>query len=256
MFVLGGLFLHKPVSDICDALLARIGREPYEVLSLLGIAGVSVAGAVLLRRSPIASAPRSAAPPAGGKGVARWPVAAAVLLLAAASLAAQRWLLVINVELIHFPQFGLLAALLLAAGLGPQAAWLGATVAGVVDEAYQHLVVYAGVPNTYFDYNDIVLDGLGAAWAVVLAGAGRGRAPRSARALGAAMFAAVAVALWLAPPRLAAREGFPFYGPVFVRAATGRDYHVMAASEGLAALVFLLWVVALAAGRDDQGSRR
>jgi len=74
-----------------------------------------------------------------------------------ATALAQRALLVTNVELIHLPQFGLLAALLLVGGLPPQLAWIVATLAGAIDETYQLLVIYRALPNVYFDWNDIVL---------------------------------------------------------------------------------------------------
>ena len=171
--VIGNLFLHKPISDVCDAVFASIGRRPYERLTLAGCAALSAFGALLLLRGRLA--------------VVRRPRrAASLIVLAAATLTAQRWLLVSNVELIHLPQFGLLAALLLAGGLDPQTAWIGATVGGVIDEVYQYLVIYAQVPGVYLDYNDIVLNTLGAAWAVTLAApprrrAGTGMAARPAR---------------------------------------------------------------------------
>ena len=236
--VVANLFLHKSISDVCDALFARIGRGPYERLMLLGIAALSAGGGLVLLRGH-ASALR------------RWRPAAALLVLAAATVWAQHWLLVSNVELIHFPQFGLLAALLLVAGLPPQAAWVGATLAGVIDETYQHLVIYAHVAGTYFDYNDVVLNAIGAAWAVVLAGHA-GPALEAAwlrrwlRAALAALCVALALALWLAPPRVAAIDVFPFWRPALSRAATGLDYHVMSASEGIGALVLLWGLVAVA----------
>jgi len=49
--VVGNLLLHKSISDVCDALFARLGRGPYERASLLAIGALSAAGAaVLLRR--------------------------------------------------------------------------------------------------------------------------------------------------------------------------------------------------------------
>jgi hypothetical protein len=49
---------------------------------------------------------------------------------------------------------------------------IGATLGGVLDELYQGLVIYAHLPVTRFDINDVVLNAIGAAWAVVLAAAG------------------------------------------------------------------------------------
>ncbi|MGH7787889.1 MAG: hypothetical protein ACRERC_13525, partial [Candidatus Binatia bacterium] len=48
--IVGNLFLHKPISDLCDALFARIGRVPYEWVTLIGISALSLAGAALLLR--------------------------------------------------------------------------------------------------------------------------------------------------------------------------------------------------------------
>ena len=242
--IIGNLFLHKPISDVCDALFARIGRGAYERWTLLAIAALSVGGALLLLRRR-------------GAALRRPRVVACVLALAAVTVAAQRWLLVSNVELIHYPQFGLLAAMLLWAGLGPQAAWIGATLGGVLDESYQHLVIYAHLP-TYYDYNDIVLNAIGAAWAAILVGAGgtgarRIRAPDWTRAGLAAAIAALGGSIWLAPPRLEWSATFPYWQPALVRAATGFDYHVMPASEGLAALL-LIWALVRVATRADRAS--
>lgn len=241
--VLGNFVLHKPISDVCDALFVRIGRPSYEWVMLLGVAGLSLAAATLLLRGGA---------PALRSGRAR----AAIAGLAVLSALAQRGLLVSNVELVHLPQFGLLAALLLAAGLPPQLAWVVATLAGVADETYQHLVIYADRSDTYFDWNDIVLNAIGAAWAVVLARGGRAdpaTAPqrRLQRALAAALALGLLAALALAPPALTRIDAFPYAAPTLLRAATGLDYHVMTASEGLAVLLGLwgLVVLALAPGR-------
>jgi len=240
VLVIGNLFLHEAVSNACGVLLNHIGRGPYEHVMLVAVAALSAGGALVLLRG------RTGA-------LARPRVLACLLVLAAGTVAAQQWLLVSNVELVHFPQFGLLAALLLSAGLGPQATWIGATAAGVLDETYQHLVIYAQVPETYFDYNDIVLNAIGAAWVVVLAGAGAAGsgtpgAGRWQRRLLAALLAAFAVALWLAPPSVVAMETFPYWRPALARAATGLDYHVMSASEGLAALLLMWGLVVVSRG--------
>ena len=243
--LIGNLFMHKPISDVCDALYANIGRAPYERWTLLGIAALSLAGAALLLRRRVAQL--------------RQPRAVAcALALAALSVAAQRWLLVSNIELIHLPQFGLLAALLVLSGLGPQAAWIGATFGGVLDEAYQYLVIYAHLPNMSFDYNDVVLNGIGAAWAVILGAAGGAPPPQPAarsRQLAVALgLAALAVSVVCAPPRIEWRPTFPFWQPTLMRAATGLDYHVMAPSEGLAALLLLWGLVSIATGAGRRGA--
>lgn len=226
---LANLPLHKPISDLCDALFRRLGRPAYEYATLLGITGISIAGAWLLWR---------------GSSVREKGFLAPIAALAVLSVAAQQLLLVSNVELIHFPQFGLLAALLLAAGLDPEAAWAMASAAGVLDEIYQHAVIYAGVPGTYLDFNDMVLNAIGAAWPVVLVAARRERRPTDADAgasptaawriwVGGTLLAALPVLVWLDPPSL---------HPFLVKARTGRWYRVLTAPESLLA-VAAVWLI-------------
>lgn len=234
--LIGNLFLHKPISDVCDALYARVGRTTYEWMTLIGIGALSLGGAVWLLRAGAPLLRRS-----------RWWLA--VALLAGLTLAAQKLLLVTNVELIHLPQFALLAALLAATGLPGEVAWFAASLGGVLDEVYQWRVIYAGVANTYFDWNDIVLNAIGAAWAVLLIDAGRGAADgltagqrRAAGMIGLAALLGLVAAFALAPPRLLAGASFPYVAPQLGRAMTGRMYHVMPASEGLVALL-VIWAL-------------
>ena len=99
-----------------------------------------------------------------------------MLLLLGLHVLAARGLLVANIELVHFPQYALLASVLYAGGLEPEAAWLLAAVAGSFDELYQHLVIYADRPDTYLDYNDMILNALGAAAGAFLFARARPRA--------------------------------------------------------------------------------
>lgn len=236
--VLANFVLHKPISDVCDALFARIGRTPYEWVTLGSVAVMSAFAAALLLRGR-AAALRDAR------------VLAALVGLAAMTVFVQQELLVSNVELIHLPQFGLLAILVTATGLPPQLAWVVATLAGALDETYQWRVIYADTPGTYFDWNDIVLNALGAAWAVVLMRGGRGDASttgerRLQTGLLAALLLGFAIAMLVAPPQLAPRDGFPYWGPALRRALTGFDYHVMPAAEGLGSVAVIWGLVALA----------
>jgi hypothetical protein len=155
------------------------------------------------------------------------------------TLAAQRWMLVANVEIIHFPQFGLIAGLLLAAGLAAEPAWLLATGAGILDETYQELVLYADRTDTYLDFNDMILNAIGAAWVVVLfarhvpARPGWLRWPHAMRWL----LPMVVAASVLAPPQLA-----PFLRP----SAGFKLYRVIGLSEALAWGALLWGLVAIA----------
>ena len=219
------LFLHIHISNLCDALYRSIGRAAYEWTTLGGIAAVSVGATAVLLRRRLARLGRPAA-------------IAVVAVLALMTAAAQQTMLVSNVELIHFPQFALLAALVLATGLPPLRAWVVTVALGIGDEIYQFLVIYRGLPNIYLDFNDMVLNSIGAAWAVALAtltAEPRSPAP-SRRALG--WTAVVCIALlpalwWLDPP----------HHPAFGKALTGRLYHVMSAPEGLLTHLLLYWLV-------------
>jgi len=53
------------------------------------------------------------------------------------------------------------------AGLRLESAWLAAVGLGVLDEAYQHMVLPRGTP-AYLDANDIVLNAIGALLGVVM----------------------------------------------------------------------------------------
>jgi hypothetical protein len=222
------LLLHLQISAACDAFYRWVGRATYEWVTLIGIGGLT-----LLAAAPVLR--RGARPLAETRA---WP---ALLVLGAIGVAAQESLLVSNVELIHFPQFALLAGLILATGLGPEATWLLASAAGIADEVYQYLVLYAGVPNIYLDYNDMVLNAIGAGYAVCLFVAARGRSAAGRQPVARRWRTAIAgistflflLALWIAPPRL---------DPFWKKAATGRAYHVFSLSEGLLALA-ILWLL-------------
>lgn len=212
------LLLHKQVSDICDALLSRWGLPAYDLIMLVSIPAVTVAVAGLVLRQALWQRVRRSLP--------------AFLVLAILTVAAQRLLLVVNVELIHLPQYALLAACLLAAGMSASTAWLVATAGGVVDEVYQHFVIYAGVPDTYLDFNDMVLNGLGAAWIVLLVS--EAEPPRRGRLIAVALVSsALTIAVWLDPPVLR---------PFLTTGRTDRQYRVLSAPEALIVL-FAVWSI-------------
>jgi hypothetical protein len=211
MFV-SDLLLHKPISDVCDWLVGRYGMAHFNRAALLaiGLGSLALALAVVgpaIRRAP----PRTLV---------------ALALLSVATVAAHQLLLVANVEIIHFPQYAILAGLLLVAGMDPLHAWVVATLLGIADETYQHLVIYRGRSGTYLDYNDMILNTLGVCWAILL-NAARGARARSLRwrTLAWTFSASAGVGLFLA----FWRPGESF----FRRAATGRNYHVMTVGEGV-----------------------
>ncbi len=234
----GNFFLHLPISEFCDWLFRTVGRRPYELISVTAIGGMSVAAAI-----PAAKQVRTASPNT-------W-LPFALAGLAFLTLASQRWLLVSNIELVHFPQFALLAVLFLFAGFGAKLAWLLAALAGFADESYQHFVLYRDTPNTYFDINDIVLNTVGAAWgacvfgATKLAAEGRWLTADAAKAIAALAVSAIVLALAIDPPA----ETF------LSKAMTGRWYRTLSAGEGLAAVVAVAFLVELASWRRRESDR-
>jgi hypothetical protein len=216
------LGLHKRVSDVCDALAARLGFAVYDRVALGVLVGASTLGGALV-------AVRERARPRP------WALAA----LAALSLGAERALLVAHIELVHFPQYAVLSGLLVLAGVAPERAFVVATLGGIVDESYQHLVIYAGRPGTYLDFNDMLLNALGAAWGVVLLAPRAPSTPRSGRAPAwAALGALAALAVWPPAP------------PLWRRAASGRFYHLLSAGEAVA-LGVATWLVVRSCRRQD-----
>lgn len=231
------LALHKPISDVCDWLYGRWGFALYDRVSLISIVSFSALAAVpLIARS---------------KFWCDLSRVGALLLLLVLCAAAQQLLLVSNIELIHFPQFALLGGLLLAGGISTLPAWWLTTLCGIADEVYQFLVIYDGYPEVYLDVNDMLLNAMGASWAVLLLApkwsevekfcsrtADRNSAKRWYRQrqplrLGIAV-AAFAAALYF---------DLPDTDPFLTVAGTGRQYRVLSVPEGLVLGAVVWWVV-------------
>jgi hypothetical protein len=145
------LLLHLPASDVFDGFARRFGFVAYDRTTwfIFALAG---AGVWLWLWSAHESV---------GARVRTSLVAITVLAGLALSLLA-----VNGIEAIHLPQYALLVCTLSAGGLGLEAAWLVATALGGLDELWQWLLLRRAVPE-YFDWNDVVLNGVGAAVGVL-----------------------------------------------------------------------------------------
>jgi hypothetical protein len=213
------LFLHLPITDICDALVKKYGFYPFDGFIRRGF---EAAGAACLC------------------GAWMWPrrgrtvVGMASLTLMGIVAAAQMLIVLNGVEDVHYPQYALLTCVL-ARGLPTlEGAWLGGTILGAVDEGYQFLALPRGTPG-YFDWNDVVLNAIGSAFGIVIAvmlvrRSSQGELLSRRRALLIAC-AAVAAAIILAPPILR---------PFFDVTPGGRRFHKMAGWEAMA-VVAALW---------------
>jgi hypothetical protein len=215
------LWLHLPITDFCDMLATRFGFEEYDRVTRNGFLVMGLLAAAAAWAWP------------SGRRVA---VGTSTMILMSLAGASQVLIVVAGIENVHYPQYALLAYLI-ARGLGnAEGGWLWATGLGVVDEAYQWLVLPRGTVS-YLDWNDIALNGIGAAFGVVMIvalspDAGRRIVPgRVALVLGLACLVGAAI---LAPPA---------FSPFFSETPGGRRFHLMAASEGVSVLALLWWGV-------------
>ena len=75
-------------------------------------------------------------------------------------------LLCMNIEAIHFPQYAILAVLIFALTSSFAQTIVWATLAALLDEGYQYLVLYPD-RRIYMDFNDVILNTLGAGFGLV-----------------------------------------------------------------------------------------
>lgn len=76
-------------------------------------------------------------------------------------------LLQMNIEVVHFPQYAILAILVFAIVRRYVETMVWVTLAGMVDEGYQYFYTHAHW-GTYYDFTDVVLNQIGAAFGIVL----------------------------------------------------------------------------------------
>lgn len=221
---LGDIFLHLPVTDFCDWLSTRYGFTEYDSAVRMGflLFGACTYLAIWLW-------------PSGH----RLLVGLTTTLLVGVMLSAHRLIVVNAIESIHYPQYALIVLLLAPAVRNLEIAWIAATILGAIDEGYQARFLPRGAPD-YFDWNDVVLNAIGAALGVVLVITFTKVARRPLRysarmrwAL-AAVAVAVAIAFVLAPP---------VWSPFFQATPGGRLFHQLAASEAMVVLIVVDAVV-------------
>lgn len=137
--------LHDPVQE-----LFSWGAEAWGVAGLawrVGLVGAAL-GLPL-----VAAEVRAAWSRFGTAGLWAWA------FWGAASSAAGLALTQTRAELVHLPQYALVAWLVAGAGLAPTAALLTCLGLGALDEAWQWRVLY---PERAMDWNDVTLDLVGA----------------------------------------------------------------------------------------------
>lgn len=95
-------------------------------------------------------------------------ITALAVLWLALFLASFRWLFYANAEIVHFPQFAILALLLFALTGSHARTLFAVVVLAIVDEAYQYWFIYNPRFPSLLDFNDVLFDTLGGAAACLL----------------------------------------------------------------------------------------
>jgi hypothetical protein len=233
---LAGVFVHLPITDFCDWLARVYGFSQYDSAVRAGFIALGIgAGASFWLWS----------------SRARFMLGLAVTTLLVLVVVAHKLIVVNAVESIHYPQYALIVVLLVRGGIGLERAWLAGTALGALDEGYQAVALPRGAPD-YFDWNDVVLNGIGAAFGVlfVLAFTRLNGRPisRSAGLRWAAVAAAFVIAAILDPP---------VWSPFFETTPGGRLFHRLTAAEGIVILAsvygFVVWI-GMKSGTDSVGT--
>ena len=97
------------------------------------------------------------------RGVRWLPVLGVWITLA---VLAHYLLFVSNIEAVHYPQYAILAIMIYALTGRETVSVVLTTLLGAIDEANQYFILYADRSDLYMDYNDIILNLLGAVFGI------------------------------------------------------------------------------------------
>ncbi len=241
---------HEQVNGAVFALQHALGRRAFLV--------VCAAVAAVVAGGFLAATRRAFAPSRERRALGLWGA-----LLLAGMLGAELGLVSVVSEAVHFLQYAIATLLLLPLAGAAGEAMIWATLVGIADESFQYWVLHRDW-GIYLDFNDIVLNAVGAAlggWVAVAALGLRGRsdAPRfsalRSRALVAAVLLLAAGLLLVGTGRvgLTAAEAGPGTWFVLDRGTpptsfwtvaewAEKRYHVLTPREG-AAIVAVVWIL-------------
>jgi hypothetical protein len=227
---LADIFLHLPVTDFCDWLATRYGFTAYDSAMRVGFLLIGACTFVTIWLWPSGH---------------RLLVGLTMTFLVGVMLLAHRLIVVNAVESVHYPQYALIVLLLAPAVGNLEIAWIGATILGAIDEGYQARFLPRGAPD-YFDWNDVVLNAIGAAVGVVIVvtftRVARRQLRESAGMRVVIAAAAIVIALVLAPP---------VWSPFFEATPGGRFFHRLTASEAMVVLT-VIYALVMAVRRISQ----
>ena len=228
--VILNLSLHLPISDVFDGLARRYGFNEYDAVTRAVFLAAGLACAAWLWL-PSANSAR---------------VRRALVTLGVVIAAAQALIVVNGIEAIHYPQYALMAWLLARAGSGLERAWLTASALGAIDEIWQWQTLPRAVPG-YLDWNDIVLNAVGAALGLLLVVRLR-RVPTAEPTLSPA---GVAGALSLSGV-VALLSGPVIERPFYRITPGGRWFHLLSPFEAVVC-VAALWLIARGLASEPVG---
>ena len=146
------ILFHKEVSALSDWVTAKLSFKLYnDLIFLISLVMLVVFEAFVLIRII--------------KGEQRLLKLIYWILTTFLVVLSYQTLIVFNVEIIHFPQYAILAlpVFALLRTFGETVFWV--TLLGALDEAFQYFILH---PETSFDFNDIILNLIGAGIGVVL----------------------------------------------------------------------------------------
>lgn len=149
------ILFHRDVSGIFDWLSEKLSFKVYnDLIFLISLMVMVVCGVFVLIRII--------------KGEQRFLKIIYWMFTAFLVVISYKTLVVFNVENIHFPQYAVLTLPVFALfkRFGETVFWV--TLLGAFDEAYQYFVLYRNNNAVYLDFNDIVLNLIGAGIGVVL----------------------------------------------------------------------------------------
>jgi hypothetical protein len=143
------ILFHRDVSAIFDWLSEKLSFKVYnDLIFLISLIVMVVCGVFVLMRIV--------------KGEHRCLKMIYWIFTAFLVVVSYKMLVVFNVENIHFPQYAVLTLPVFALfkHFGETVFWV--TLSGAFDEAYQYIVLYRKNIGVYLDFNDIVLNLIGA----------------------------------------------------------------------------------------------